>query len=103
MVQLPSGVWRGHYEQLRRHYAQEMTLEFADGVVRGDGRDGLGPFTAEGEYRVDEGEVRVGWVKTYDGAHSVLYLGALRDGALVGRWEIPPWDGGAFELRHVPT
>lgn len=96
---LVSGLWKGHYEQSRRHYPQEVTLEFADGIVRGDGHDGLGAFTVEGEYRAAEGELRLGWVKTYEGAHSVLYLGRLDGDAIVGAWNIPPWDEGGFELR----
>lgn len=76
-----------------------MTLEFADGIVRGDGRDGIGPFTLEGEYRLAEGELRVGWIKTYDGAHSVLYLGHQRGASIVGRWSIPPGFDGAFGLH----
>ena len=77
-----------------------MTLEFADGIVRGDGIDGLGPFRLEGEYRATAGEVRLGWIKTYDGSHSILYVGALDpDGSIVGEWRIPPWSKGAFALQ----
>jgi hypothetical protein len=95
---MPSGRWRGFYEQHGKRFAQELVLEFADGIVRGDGADGLGAFTVDGEYRVDEGEVRLGWVKTYEGAHSVLYLGSLVQGRLRGNWHIrESWHGG-FEL-----
>ncbi len=96
---LPSGHWRGHYEQYGRRYPQELDLEFADGLVRGEGRDSLGTFTADGEYRVEGDVVRLGWIKTYDGAHSVLYLGELCRGAIVGTWRIPPWDADRFEIR----
>lgn len=95
---LVSGLWKGFYEQSRRHYDQEMTLEFADGIVRGDGRDDLGTFTIEGDYRAADGEVRLGWIKTYDGAHSVLYLGRFDGLAIGGEWSIPPWGRGGFEL-----
>lgn len=77
---------------------QEMVLEFADGIVRGDGRDDLGTFAIEGEYRVGD-DVRVGWIKTYDQAHSVLYRGVLRDDALEGRWQIDAYFSGGFALR----
>lgn len=38
----------------------------------------VGSFRIEGEYRVDESGVRIGWIKTYEGAHSILYLGVLQ-------------------------
>jgi hypothetical protein len=87
-IQLPSGLWAGHYVQFFVKHAQQMNLEFADGLIRGDGSDGLGPFTIDGEYRVDGGEVRMGWIKTYQGAHSVLYLGKLQDGQIAGKWNL---------------
>jgi hypothetical protein len=98
--ELISGVWSGYYEQGGDRYEQQMTLEFADGLIRGDGIDGLGEFTLEGEYRVDGSDVRVGWVKTYNGAHSVLYLGAARGAALAGKWKLPGTSGG-FALQAV--
>jgi hypothetical protein len=88
-IDLPSGLWAGHYAQRGASYPQRMTLEFADGLVRGDGIDGIGAFFLEGEYRVDAGDLRVGWIKTYEGAHSVLYLGRLEDGHIVGEWSLP--------------
>jgi hypothetical protein len=94
-VELRSGVWAGDYEQAGGRYSQQLTLEFADGLIRGDGVDGLGAFTVDGEYRVDDGDVRLGWIKTYDGAHSVLYLGTLREGPTIrGRWSLQGFDGG---------
>ncbi len=96
-AQLASGLWRGYYQQFGRRYPQEMTLEFADGLIRGDGRDGLGVFTLEGEYRVDRHLVRLGWIKTYDGAHSVLYLGAVVGQRLEGAWSLSG-DRGEFSL-----
>jgi len=87
-IELPSGLWAGHYVQLWIKHSQQMTLEFADGLIRGDGADGLGAFTIDGEYRVDGGEVRMGWIKTYQGAHSVLYLGKLEAGQIVGKWKL---------------
>ena len=96
-AELPSGLWTGHYVQLWMKHPQQMTLEFADGLMRGDGVDGLGAFAIEGEYRVDGGEVRLGWIKTYEGAHSVLYLGKLEAGRIVGRWSLT-LGSGAFAL-----
>ena len=95
---MPSGSWTGFYEQRGRQFPQELVLEFADGIVRGDGGDVLGSFTVDGEYRIDAGAVRIGWIKTYDGAHSVLYLGVLDAGRLRGTWHIGRTSGG-FALQ----
>jgi len=92
-LELPSGLWAGHYVQLWMKHSQQMTLEFADGLIRGDGADGLGAFAIDGEYRADEGEVRMGWIKTYQGAHSVLYLGKLEGGQIVGKWRFSIYSG----------
>jgi hypothetical protein len=82
--------------------AQTVQLELADGLIRGDGTDPLGPFTIDGEYRSEAGEVRMGWIKTYEGAHSILYLGVLRGDALAGEWSLGQgWDRGTF-LLHAP-
>lgn len=96
-IELPSGLWAGHYVQMWIKHAQQMTLEFADGLIRGDGSDGLGTFTIEGEYRVDAGEVRLGWIKTYKGAHSVLYLGNLDGRQIKGKWKLS-MGSGSFAL-----
>jgi hypothetical protein len=97
-IELPSGLWAGHYVQYLLKHPQEMTLEFADGLVRGDGRDGLGVFTVDGEYRVEGAQVRLGWVKTYEGSHSVLYLGKLEAHQIVGRWSLSAFNTGSFLL-----
>jgi hypothetical protein len=95
---LPSGLWTGHYEQFQHSYPQQATLEFADGLIRGDGVDGIGVFHIEGEYRVDERAIRMGWIKTYERAHSVLYLGVLQGEVIAGSWELPGYSG-KFALR----
>ncbi len=102
-MELPSCVWAGHYEQHGRHWPQKLTLEFADGLIRGDGVDGIGPFTVDGEYRVNEdGAVRLGWIKTYELAHSVLYTGTLDSGRIVGEWSLPG-AVGLFALEPTHT
>ena len=63
-----SGAWEGHYVQSGARYPQAQRMEFADGIARGEGADGIGRFVIEGEYRaVGPREVRIGWIKTYDG------------------------------------
>jgi hypothetical protein len=103
-LDLTSGLWAGHYEQGGEKHPQEATLEFADGLIRGDGRDGLGLFSIEGEYRVEAARVRVGWIKTYDNAHSVLYLGVLESGIIRGHWDISgSKDRFALSSKLAPT
>jgi hypothetical protein len=85
---LPSGLWAGHYKQHLVDNPQEMTLEFADGIIRGDGADRVGDFTIEGEYRVEARATRMGWIKTYERAHSVLYLGTFDGDRIVGKWRV---------------
>jgi hypothetical protein len=86
---LYSGNWRGFYAQIGRTFPQQQRMEFADGIVRGEGADGIGTFVIEGEYRADgANEVRIGWVKTYTNAHSVLYLGVFDGTRIRGKWEI---------------
>lgn len=96
-VDLPSGIWLGHYEQMGHSYPQDLKLEFADGLIRGDGVDDLGTFSIDGEYRAEGSEMRMGWIKTYDGAHSVLYLGELLDRTIRGRWSLSG-ESGTFAL-----
>lgn len=97
--ELHSGEWRGNYVQFGNAYRQRMVLEFADGIIRGDGIDGVSPFLIDGEYRLDEGRLKMGWIKTYQGGHSVLYLGELENGKITGKWEIWRIDSGEFSLE----
>lgn len=100
--ELHSGRWAGHYEQYGERHAQQMTLEFADGLIRGEGGDGIGAFRIDGEYRVDREHVRMVWIKTYEGAHSVRYSGELEGQQIVGRWELPNASGD-FALLPSPV
>jgi hypothetical protein len=83
-----SGSWRGYYEQFRGRYPQQQTMEFADGMVRGDGDDDIGPFRIEGQYHGDGEAVRIGWIKTYQNGHSVLYLGDYDGRWIRGTWTL---------------
>jgi hypothetical protein len=101
---LYSGKWRGFYEQHGTAFPQQQRMEFADGIVRGEGADGIGTFLIEGEYRaVGPHELRIGWIKTYTDAHSVLYQGVFDGIRIRGKWEIGPL-GGSFEfVPEQPT
>lgn len=93
---LRSGLWRGFYEQHGRRYRQEQTMEFADGHVRGEGSDEVGPFRIEGQYDSAGDAVRLGWIKTYEAGHSVLYLGAFDGTWIEGAWELEGYPGDGF-------
>ena len=100
VVTLKSGVWDGYYVQRRKRHRQQMRLEFADGLMRGSGQDSIGPFTIDGEFRIADGETRLGWIKTYDQGHSVLYVGTLEDSVIQGTWDIHA-SGDRFALEFV--
>jgi hypothetical protein len=52
----------------------------------------------EGEFRtISERELRIGWIKTYTNAHSVLYLGVYDGVRIRGMWRIGNW-GDEFEF-----
>lgn len=91
-----SGMWRGYFQQMRMKFPQQQTMEFADGMVRGDGGDQLGPFRIEGQYRRDGDEVRIGWIKTYRGGHSVLYQGSWDGSWIRGTWALQGGISDAF-------
>lgn len=91
-----SGPWLGYYEQFGTRYPQEQSMEFADGRVRGDGQDAIARFRIEGTYHRDGDTLRIGWIKTYEGGHSVLYLGSSRGEWVHGQWELPDGYGDAF-------
>lgn len=99
MSKLISGRWHGFYEQGGLRYPQTVQLELADGIIRGEGVDGLGVFSIQGEYRREQDSVRMGWIKTYERAHSVLYLGVLSGNQLTGQWSLTAGlPGGGFAL-----
>jgi hypothetical protein len=97
----PSGPWRGYWEQqlFGRQPMNELVLRFADGKVRGQGRDCIGRFTFQGRYD-DRGSVTL--VKQYLGRHQVLYQGTYDgEGTLFGRWSIGEEWSGPFALSPV--
>ena len=98
----PSGRWDGFWVQ--EHWGrQAMTpffLHFANGLVKGEGKDVIGRFTFFGEYDETTGEVRL--VKEYIGKHSVLYIGRPDgEGSIQGTWNIGPTHTGPFLLRPM--
>ncbi len=97
----PSGTWRGYWDQeiFGRQPMGPLVLRFHDGIIEGEGRDVIGPFTFEGEYD-PQGAIRM--VKQYLGRHQVLYQGTYDgEGTIFGQWQIPPFWSGSFALSPV--
>jgi hypothetical protein len=75
----------------------DLELHFGGGVIEGQGRDCIGPFTFGGTYDVD-GSVTM--TKQYLGRHSVLYQGTYDgEGTVFGRWSVGQFWSGPFALR----
>lgn len=83
----PSGLWMGYWMQGFIKGKMQLTLEFIDGTVSGEGTDPVGSFTMKGIYSLKHNMVSM--VKQYHGAHSVGYCGCAADGGLNGTWRIP--------------
>jgi len=91
----PSGPWTGFWVQ-RGWGKQRMSLSlaFAEGRVRGQGRDVIGEFDFAGSYELETGRTRM--VKHYARGHWVEYDGANQgDGLwLWGLWTVETERGG---------
>jgi hypothetical protein len=94
----PSGEWTGFFLQspsTSRHWMQ-LRLTFAGGSLRGEGSDLVGPFTMDGNYKLQDG--RCWWTKRYTGRHDVSYSGYNEGKGIWGVWEIPPLSKGGFHI-----
>lgn len=101
----PSGQWVGFYTypgDSRRHL-MDLLLEFRDGVVSGEGADGIGFFAIDGRYDPRTGECT--WIKAYFGAHSVDYTGYREKKGIWGLWTIGHVRGGfhIWPLGEAPA
>lgn len=94
----PSGPWVGYYLYAAggARHRMELTLNFKEGLVSGDGFDDVGPFLLHGAYSAETREVR--WVKNYPGSHNVFYRGFREGKGIWGVWEIPPSARGGFKI-----
>jgi hypothetical protein len=90
----PSGQWVGFYTYAAgsRRYLMDLILEFRNGVISGEGADGIGFFVIAGHYCAQGGEC--GWSKTYIGRHSVDYAGFREKKGIWGTWTIAGTRGG---------
>lgn len=99
-AQFPSGEWVGFYlyPGQSRRYLMDLILEFKDGVISGEGSDGIGPFMIDGNY--SESTLECSWFKTYVGRHSVYYAGFREGKGIWGNWSIGPTRGG-FQIWPI--
>ncbi len=92
----PSGKWVGFWTQhvlgARVKPKQEMVLSFAEGEIRGEGRDIVGQFLIRGFYSTTDGKCR--WTKKYVGKHDVYYQGFNEGKGIWGTWHIDLNHGG---------
>lgn len=94
MRPFPSGQWVGFFTysfESRRHL-MDLILEFRNGLISGEGADGIGLFIIAGTYNAQAGECD--WAKTYLGRHSVAYTGFREDKGIWGTWTLDDIKGG---------
>jgi hypothetical protein len=95
----PSGEWKGFWLQRGWPGRQWMrlVLQFADGTLRGEGKDIVGAFRMSGRYDLKNGHCTI--FKHYVGRHQVVYSGCNEgDGLWVwGTWKVAI-DTGGFHL-----
>ncbi len=91
--QFPSGEWSGFYIEKHRNERgwMHLYLTFADGQIRGEGTDYVGPWVANGTYQESTGNCR--WTKQYVGRHQVWYEGQYSENGIQGSWQIINTDG----------
>lgn len=71
-----------------------LYMEFSDGVIKGEGTDHVGPWTAAGSYD----ESKAAWVKQYVNQHSVKYEGSIGHQGIQGIWDIRGVLSGPFHI-----
>jgi hypothetical protein len=79
----------------------QLHLNFAGGIMEGDGRDRCGPFTIRGRYDLKSAEVT--FTKGYQD-YEVFYKGwAELDKGIWRLWQIPlDWDGFHIWPKGMP-
>ena len=70
----------------------DLVLEFNDGVISGEGADGIGLFVISGSSSTGSGECS--WIKQYVGRHAVDYLGFREAKGIWGTWNVGVGKGG---------
>ena len=96
----PSGKWTGHWDQngFGRQNMHDLEFTFNGTRFSGSGHDVVGQFTMTGQV-LDDQKVEI--VKSYEGRHSVVYLGSHDgEGIIAGAWAL--WgDEGSFAMRPM--
>ncbi len=98
-ARFPSGPWKGFYNyrhDITRRHRMELNLNFAKGIIRGEGVDDIGQFLISGRYNAADGECH--WTKTYIGSHDVYYRGFREGKGIWGIWEIGAQGHGGFRI-----
>ena len=92
--QFPSGPWVGFYTYSgsSKKFMMDLVLEFKNGVMKGDGADGVGFFSITGSFSPQSGECA--WIKQYVGRHAVDYRGFREGKGIWGTWTLPGCKGG---------
>lgn len=96
----PTGEWTGFFIQPdgNQRHVMDCVLEFAQGVMVGQGSDPVGEYTVDGTYLLDTGVCS--WNKQYVGSHCVEYTGRASNRAIIGHWRISGtpdfWTGPFF-------
>jgi hypothetical protein len=92
----PSGPWVGYYNysRLTARHGMDLHLEFANGVLSGDGVDDVGHFIIHGVY--SNQSLEASWTKTYPASHTVGYRGFREGKGIWGTWEIKAATHGGF-------
>lgn len=85
----PSGPWTGYFlqKELPGKHLMELSLNFQQGTMTGEGRDRVGDFLIRGQYTLEDG--KCWWTKRYVGKHDVFYQGYNEGKGIWGKWEIP--------------
>ncbi len=93
----PSGPWTGFYNyRPGNRHRMDLQLNFASGILTGDGSDDVGRFLIEGRY--DAGTRDCHWTKSYLGRHDVFYKGCREGKGIWGTWEIGKRFHGGFHI-----
>lgn len=70
----------------------DLVLEFKQGIMSGEGYDGIGGFVIAGVYSLVTNECN--WKKAYVGRHTVEYRGFGENNCIWGTWTLPGARGG---------
>jgi hypothetical protein len=94
MVKMKCEGW-WEQEGLGRQPMHELTIEFENGRLSGEGVDWVGLFVIRGIAREDTIEIH----KQYIGQHSILYRGTTQgEGVYFGDWECNGYVGGRWSI-----